>query len=354
MDKSKEEQSLEYWSGRSAEFSALHMNSYNSAKRLTFAEQIAMSMPACDEVNALDLGCGSGFMSLLLLDAGCKVTGIDFSDDMLAFARENIASRGYEAEFLHMRAQKLEFPDNSFDFIVSRNVTWTLEDVDVVYAEVMRVLKDGGVFLNLDANYGRVFNELDRRGIPPSHPTQTPEQLRMRNDIAHDLQITLVDRPQWDMGQFWNLGADEVRCRLVGETDNGAGTLMFALEVHNKAVLASPAHVARIDRSVDSWHVGVFEFDPRKFVVKKNGTPISLTPKEFNILVTLANNAGKTLSQAELVESAWGKEYINDTSGLAVYIRRIRKKIEDDSSNPRYLLTSWGSGYRFDPAGTPA
>ena len=231
----KEQQSRAYWSGRAPEYSKLHMSAYQSDKRNAFAEQVALSLAqvrtGASAIEALDLGCGSGFMSLLMLDAGCCVTGIDFSNDMLQQARANVASMGYNAAFLQMKAQDLIFPDASFDFVASRNVTWTLECVDQVYAEVFRVLKPGGVFLNLDANYGRSFNEADARGEAPTHPTQTLDQLRQRNEIAHDLDITLVDRPQWDIGQFWQLGVREARCRRMGEGQNASGSQMFALEV---------------------------------------------------------------------------------------------------------------------------
>lgn len=378
MATTKERQSLEYWSGRAAEYSRLHMDSYESDKRKAFAEQVAMSIPDCDNIEALDLGCGSGFMSMILADANCRVTGIDFSEDMLVLARQNLAQRGYEATLLRMRAQELAFPDGSFDFVVSRNVTWMLEGVDSVYAEVMRVLKDGGVFLNLDANYGRCFNEADARGEVPTHPTQTLAQLRLRNQIASDLPITLVDRPLWDIAQFWQLGASEVSCRRVGAGQNVSGSQLFALEVHKgKAVgreyglgvvgaLETPSQAALVNAGsarddagegvahakvmlVDYMRMGTFEFDPRKFVVRKQGVPIKLTPKEFNILLTLARNAGKSFSQAELRAAVWGSEFAEEGGNVAVYIRRIRSKVEEDPSHPRHVLTDRGNGYLFAP-----
>ena len=378
MATTKERQSLEYWSGRAAEYSRLHMDSYESDKRKAFAEQVAMSIPDCDNIEALDLGCGSGFMSMILADANCRVTGIDFSEDMLVLARQNLAQRGYEATLLRMRAQELAFPDGSFDFVVSRNVTWMLEDDDSVYAEVMRVLKDGGVFLNLDANYGRCFNEADARGEVPTHPTQTLAQLRLRNQIASDLPITLVDRPLWDIAQFWQLGASEVSCRRVGAGQNVSGSQLFALEVHKRkaagreyglgvvGALETPSQAALVNAGsarddagegvahakvmlVDYMRMGTFEFDPRKFVVRKQGVPIKLTPKEFNILLTLARNAGKSFSQAELRAAVWGSEFAEEGGNVAVYIRRIRSKVEEDPSHPRYVLTDRGNGYLFAP-----
>lgn len=220
------QKSLEYWSGRAEEYSSFHMKSFNSEKHRWFADIVHPYIPRLDRpVEALDLGCGSGFMSLLLLEAGCTVQGIDFSEDMIAQAKANVASKGFDATYTPMKAQELAFDDASFDFVLSRNVTWVLEDVDKVYAEVFRVLRPGGVFLNLDANYGKAFMEQDARGETPQHPTQSLEQLRTRNEIASELAISHVERPAWDVSVFWGLGAHRVSCERVSET-------MFALSVY--------------------------------------------------------------------------------------------------------------------------
>lgn len=86
--------------------------------------------------------------------------------------------------------------------------------------------------MNPDANYGRKFNEADARGEVPTHLTQSLEQLRMRNEVACGLDITYVDRQQWDMAQFWALGASSVLCECFGGSGSiGTADEMFALEV---------------------------------------------------------------------------------------------------------------------------
>ena len=236
-----EQLSHTYWSGRAEEYSALHMEQFRSEKaerfRACVREAVAAAPCGGDDgrIRALDLGCGSGFLSLFLLEAGCKVVGIDFSAEMGAQAKANVEACGFDAgdfAFLQMRAQRLEFPDGCFDVVVSRNVTWTLEDVDAVYAEVFRVLAPGGVFLNMDANYGRQFREAEERGEALSHPTQSLEQLQMRNDVVRDLAISKIDRPGWDVNEFWNLGASHVAVRCIGAREAVGTTLgMFALVV---------------------------------------------------------------------------------------------------------------------------
>lgn len=78
------------------------------------------------------------------------------------------------------------------------------------------------------------------------------------------------------------------------------------------------------------------------------GKKVQLTPKEFNILAYLAQRAGQPVSSEELVAAVWGAEWSGEPTGVAVYMRRIRGKIEDDPSHPDYLQTVWGVGYRFD------
>ncbi|VEH03644.1 Transcriptional regulatory protein YycF [Slackia heliotrinireducens] len=100
-------------------------------------------------------------------------------------------------------------------------------------------------------------------------------------------------------------------------------------------------------RSLEPLNLGEFVFDQAKYTVTKRGESISLTPKEFSILYTLACRAGEVVTQRELVEAAWGEDYTEQMAGLAVYVRRIRKKIEDNPAEPQFLLTVWGEGYTF-------
>jgi len=74
---------------------------------------------------------------------------------------------------------------------------------------------------------------------------------------------------------------------------------------------------------------------------------VNLTAKEFDLLLLLASNPGKIYSREELLEIIWGYEYFGDLRTVDVHIRRLREKIELNSSNPEYILTKWGVGYYF-------
>ncbi len=111
------------------------------------------------------------------------------------------------------------------------------------------------------------------------------------------------------------------------------------------------AHLRRQQRSLqsaqDNIHAGDLTIEIKRRKVLIHGKPIELTPKEFLILMLMASHPGEVFTHEQLIEEVWGKEYVGETTSIAVFIRKIREKIEVDPSKPRYLQTVWRSGYRF-------
>ena len=112
------------------------------------------------------------------------------------------------------------------------------------------------------------------------------------------------------------------------------------------------AHLRRQQRTAAARPADVVEYeglriDLHKRKVTKRGEPVSLTPKEFDILAILASDAGSIFTREQLTLAVWGEEYAGETLGVAVYIRRIREKLEDVPSKPVYVQTVWREGYRF-------
>lgn len=93
--------------------------------------------------------------------------------------------------------------------------------------------------------------------------------------------------------------------------------------------------------------VGDLLIDLASRTVKVSGTPVSLTPKEFDILAFLASNRGTVFSKEEIYRAVWQDEYLLDDSNIMAFIRKLRKKIEPAPDAPRYILTIWGIGYKF-------
>ncbi len=89
--------------------------------------------------------------------------------------------------------------------------------------------------------------------------------------------------------------------------------------------------------------------DPRTREVVRDGEPLRLTAKEFDLLLFLASNPRQVFSRDQLMGRVWGYEAAVDTGTVTVHVRRLRSKIERDPSSPEHLETIWGVGYRFVP-----
>ncbi|PIU23777.1 MAG: hypothetical protein CO103_07275 [Chloroflexi bacterium CG_4_9_14_3_um_filter_45_9] len=92
---------------------------------------------------------------------------------------------------------------------------------------------------------------------------------------------------------------------------------------------------------------GDLEVDLSKRLVKKRGQIVKLTGTEYELLAYLVSNCGKIFTHAEVLHNVWGPEYGNEREYVRLFIGQLRRKIEDDSSNPRLIVTESGIGYRF-------
>ena len=88
--------------------------------------------------------------------------------------------------------------------------------------------------------------------------------------------------------------------------------------------------------------------DIDRHVVTVNGEEISMPLKEFELLEILLRNVGRVMTRGQLIERVWGADYVGDTKTLDVHIKRLRSKIEPDSSAPQYVVTVRGLGYKFE------
>ncbi|MDQ4028560.1 MAG: response regulator transcription factor [Actinomycetota bacterium] len=93
---------------------------------------------------------------------------------------------------------------------------------------------------------------------------------------------------------------------------------------------------------------GDLEVDMGAHEVRRNGSRVNLTAKEFDLLAFLASHPRRVFSRDELLEQVWGYTY-GDRSTVTVHVRRLREKIEADPTRPQHVATVWGVGYRFDP-----
>ena len=111
-----------------------------------------------------------------------------------------------------------------------------------------------------------------------------------------------------------------------------------------------------VDRQSDAGSTklvsGPFEIDLKSRTVRKNGVIIDLTQNEYQIMEFLLKNQNTALDRMSILRSIWGDSFYGVEKIVDVNIRRIRMKIEEDASNPKYITTIWGYGYKWcDPAG---
>ena len=112
---------------------------------------------------------------------------------------------------------------------------------------------------------------------------------------------------------------------------------LLAEDLSRRAVLPAPERLA----------AGDLEIDVGRHQVTLGGRPVSLTPKEFDLLALLVRHPGQVFSAERLLELVWGYEYTGDTRTVPVHVRSLREKLEEEPSRPRRIETVRGVGYRF-------
>jgi ubiquinone/menaquinone biosynthesis C-methylase UbiE len=124
-----------------------------SAERAAWDRIFALVLDGREALDALDAGCGTGFLSFELAARGHRVIGVDFSPAMLAEARRKAAQQNFSVRFEEADAELLPFPSDSFDLAVSRHVLWTLPHPEAAIDEWIRVLRPGGRLVVVDGQF---------------------------------------------------------------------------------------------------------------------------------------------------------------------------------------------------------
>lgn len=211
----RKEKIAAYWTKRSDSFLEQRRAELHSALADRWLEEIRKYLPENPPLRILDVGCGTGFFTILLAKQGHQVTGTDLTPDMVANARILAKEELVNCDFEIMDAEHLSFADNSFDVVISRNLTWTLPEAAQAYKEWTRVLKPGGVLLNFDANYGAV-NFAETSDLPENHAHNQLGNSLMQEceDIKRQLPISSYIRPAWDVEELGKVGMEQISIDL--------------------------------------------------------------------------------------------------------------------------------------------
>ena len=143
-----------HWNRRAAGFDSDFGHSIRTAaERAAWDRILDLVVSGRGTLDALDVGCGTGFLSFELAGRRHRVTGIDFAPQMLAEAKNKAAAQRVSVRFEDGDAEALRFPDASFDLVMTRHVLWTLPHPEAAIDEWMRVLRPGGRLAIVDSQF---------------------------------------------------------------------------------------------------------------------------------------------------------------------------------------------------------
>ncbi len=172
-------------------------------------------------------------------------------------------------------------------------------------------------------------------GRDVSFPGDVVARVRERSNIP--LLVVGCAGTYAEMLRCYEAGADDY-CRPRCQTEE--------IDLRLRAVFRRTALGAvQQDHGQHKLRVGELEIDPAGQTVRKRGALVALSPTEFRLLVTLAEHAGEVVPTKALIARVWGNQYAGETHYLRLYVRYLRQKLEDDPSNPKYIVNRWGSGY---------
>ena len=210
-----------------------------------------------------------------------------------------------------------------------------------------------------------VVINLKRSGYEPVE-AETGHEALEKLRLNPDIKVALLDIMLPDIDGF------EV-CRKIRASDSKIGIIMLTARAQEMDKVTglmtgaddyvtkpfSPSELtARIDaiyrrvcggEDVDSVEIvqGPFRLNTRNRTLEKSGERIKLTQVEYSIMKMFMDNPGKALSREDILNAVWGRDYFGELKIVDVNIRRLRIKIEDDSTNPCFITTVWGYGYKW-------
>ena len=247
------EKIVSYWGTRAEGYSEYNREELAGDKWQDWIAEIKkqLSKKEKSKIRILDIGTGPGFFAILLAQEGYQVTAIDCTAEMLAEAQANAGALAEQITWKQMDAQKLEFADESFDLVLSRNLTWVLEEPEIAYAEWYRVLKPKGIMLNFDANwYCHLSDETKKREFALTRENLKREGIYdyfvdgegidndWMDDIARQMPLTYIVRPTWDICKLKDIGFREATAETEKvfevltpeEKENYKNSPMFMIE----------------------------------------------------------------------------------------------------------------------------
>lgn len=209
-----------YWDKRADSYNEVVQKEMACRKKQTWESLLLKYAGQEENLQVLDVGTGPGFFAILLAGLNYSVTAVDKCQDMLEEARKNAEAADKNIRFFKADAHAVDLPKESFDLIVSRNVTWLMPNPLEVYQEWYRLLKPNGKVLVFDANWYLRLSDPELQlqcdkyhqlAIEKGYQDKiTPEQKEESDAIARKLPLSYEKRPLWDQQAFRSCGFQQV------------------------------------------------------------------------------------------------------------------------------------------------
>jgi ubiquinone/menaquinone biosynthesis C-methylase UbiE len=201
----------DHWNGRAARFDSCPNHKIGSMREREEWIRLFSHFIGKQPLRILDVGTGTGVIALLLAEEGHTVTGVDLAENMLEEARKKVREHGIMAEFLCGDAERLQFPDATFDVVVNRHLLWTLPHPEQALAEWKRVLAPGGRLVIIDGEWSRLQRSFwcmfsDYFAILLKRRPPSSIRVYRRLKIDGELPMQTLKRPEADIEMIERLG----------------------------------------------------------------------------------------------------------------------------------------------------
>ena len=222
-----------------------------------------------------------------------------------------------------------------------------------------------------DAIRDFVVINLTRAGYEVTEATNGEEALQKYDEFNGDFDVAILD--------IMMPGIDGLQvCKELRNMNSGIGIIMLSARTQEMDkvtglmlgaddYITKPFSPSELTARVDSLYrrvvmseanrennfkeelkSGIFTLNLRNRSLTKNGTIIELTQVEFQIMEYFFSKPGTALDRTDILNHVWGEQYVGEEKIVDVNIRRLRMKVEDEPSNPKYIVTVWGLGYKWD------